>query len=244
MKGAVLAAAVVCGGLMTAQAMGQTAGDQFRHLADEYFSQAVFKFEPTYGTSAGLHQYDSQLEDYSRAGVERQVAALKEFEKKFDAVDGSKLDESTEGDLELVRNNIRGTLLELETIRGWEKNPDEYSSGITASAFSLIAREKQMPAALMDARQNLKNPPLIYTQIALEQLPGLISFFEHDVPAAFTDAKKPATIAEFHKTNAAVIKALEDYEQWVKTDLLPRSHGDFRIGAKVFSEKLADDEMV
>lgn len=258
MKGAVLAA-MVCGGLMTAQAMGQTAGDHFRHLADEYFSQAVFKFEPTAGTSAGLHQYDSQLEDYSRAGVERQVAALKEFEKKFDSVDGSKLDESTEGDLEMVRNNIRGTLLELETIRGWEKNPDEYSSGITESAFSLmerkfappdirlrslIAREKQMPAALMDARTNLKNPPLIYTQIALEQLPGLISFFEHDVPAAFQDAKDPATIAEFHKTNTAVIKALEDYEQWVKTDLLPRSHGDFRIGAKAFSEKLADDEMV
>lgn len=259
MKGAVLAAAMVCGGLMTAQALGQTAGDHFRHLADEYFSQAVFKFEPTYGTSAGLHQYDSQLEDYSRAGVKRQVAVLKEFEKKFDAVNGSTLDESTEGDLEMVRNNIRGTLLELETIRGWEKNPDEYSSGITASAFSLmerkfappdvrlrslIAREKQMPAALMDARQNLKNPPLIYTQIALEQLPGLISFFEHDVPAAFQDAKDPAAIAEFQKTNAAVIKALEDYEQWVKTDLLPRSHGDFKIGAKTFSEKLADDEMV
>lgn len=244
---------------MTAQAVAQTAGDQFRHLTDEYFSNAVFKFEPTAGTAAGLHQYDSQLEDYSRAGVERQVAALREFEKKFDAVDGSKLDESTEGDLEMVRNNIRGTLLELETIRGWEKNPDEYSSGITNSAFtlmerkfappddrlrSLIAREKQMPAALMDARVNLKNPPLIYTQIALEQLPGIISFFEHDVPAAFKDAKDPATIAEFQKTNAAVIKALEDYEQWVKTDLLPRSHGDFRIGAKVFSEKLADDEMV
>lgn len=244
---------------MTAQAVAQTAGDQFRHLTDEYFSNAVFKFEPTAGTAAGLHQYDSQLEDYSRAGVERQVAALREFEKKFDAVDGSKLDESTEGDLEMVRNNIRGTLLELETIRGWEKNPDEYSSGITNSAFtlmerkfappddrlrSLIAREKQMPAALMNARANLKNPPLIYTQIALEQLPGIISFFEHDVPAAFKDAKDPATIAEFQKTNAAVIKALEDYEQWVKTDLLPRSHGDFRIGAKVFSEKLADDEMV
>src|SRR5690242_18944570 len=163
MKHLIFGAVLVCGGLMTAQAMGQTTGDHFRHLADEYFSQAVFKFEPTYGTTVGLHQYDTHLEDYSRAGVERHIAALKEFEKKFDAVDGSKLDPSTEGDLEMVRNNIRGTLLELETIRGWEKNPDNYSSGITESAFSLmerkfapaderlrslIAREKQMPAAL------------------------------------------------------------------------------------------------
>jgi len=259
MKRLIFGAMLVCGGLMTAQAMGQNAGDQFRHLADEYFSQAVFQFEPTYGTTVGLHQYDTQLEDYSRTGVERHITALKDFEKKFDAVDGSKLDQSTEGDLEMVRNYIRGTLLELETIRGWEKNPDNYSSGITESAFSLmernfappdvrlrslVAREKQMPAALMDARQNLKNPPLIYTQIALEQLPDIISFFQSDVPAAFKDAKDANTIAEFHKTNAAVIAALRDYQQWVKADLLPRSHGDFRIDAKVFSEKLQYDEMV
>lgn len=244
---------------MTAQAIAQSADANFRHLAHDYFTNVTFKFSPTTGTLVGLHQYDSQLEDYSRAGVERNIAALKAYEAKFDAVDGSKLDQSTEGDLEMVRNNIRGTLLELETIRGWEKNPDNYSSGITASAFSLmerkfaspddrlrslIAREKQMPAALQDARQNLKNPPLIYTQIALEQLPDLISFFQHDVPEAFADAKDPATIAEFHKTNAAVINALQSYQQWVKADLLPQSHGDFKIGANTFSEKLKYDEMV
>ena len=259
MRKMVFAAVLACGGLMTAQAIAQSADANFRHLAHDYFTNVTFKFSPTTGTLVGLHQYDSQLEDYSRAGVERNIAALKAYEAKFDAVDGSKLDQSTEGDLEMVRNNIRGTLLELETIRGWEKNPDNYSSGITASAFSLmerkfaspddrlrslIAREKQMPAALQDARQNLKNPPLIYTQIALEQLPDLISFFQHDVPEAFADAKDPATIAEFHKTNAAVINALQSYQQWVKADLLPQSHGDFKIGANTFSEKLKYDEMV
>ena len=92
----------------------------------------------------------------------------------------------------MVLNNIRSTLLTLETIRPWEKNPDNYSSGITASAFalmertfaspddrlrSLVAREKQMPAALDAARRNLSNPPRVFTEIALEQLPGIISFF-------------------------------------------------------------------
>ena len=259
MKERIFAAVLVCGGLMAAQAYAQTPGDQFRQLADEYFSQTVFKFAPTSGTLVGFHQYDSQLEDYSREGVDQEVAALKEFESKFDAVDGSKLDPSTEGDLEMVRNNIRGTLLELEVIRGWEKNPDNYSSGLAASAFSLmerkfapaddrlrslIAREKLMPAALMDARKNLKNPPQIFTEIALEQLPDIISFFENDVPSAFTDAKDPATVAEFKKTNAAVVAALRDYEQWVKTDLMPQSHGDFRLGAETYSKKLEYDEMV
>ena len=109
---------------------------------------------------------------------------------------------------------------------------------------SLISREKQMPGLLGEARVNLKNPPRIYTEIAIEQLPGIVSFFEHDVPLAFADAKDPALKAEFAQTNAAVIAALNNYLGWLKTDLLARSNGDFRIGAETFQKKLAYDEMV
>jgi uncharacterized protein (DUF885 family) len=249
------------GGMMTATTLlhAQDAAASFRSLADQYFEQVTFKFAPTLGTMAGLHQYDDQLEDYSRAGIDGQIAALHSFETKADAFPAGQLDQSTQGDLAMVRNNIRGALLALETIRPWEKNPDNYSSGITNSAFvlmerkfappderlrSLIAREKLMPAVFIEARKNLKNPPRIYSEIALEQLPDIISFFEHDVPEAFADAKDQATIAEFHTTNAAVIAALQSYEQWIKSDLLPRSNGDFRIGADTFSKKLQYDEMV
>ena len=162
-------------------------------------------------------------------------------------------------DREIVLANIRSQLLTLETIRPWEKNADNYSSTCANGAFvlmerkfaspddrlrSLIAREKQMPALLNDARANLNNPPRIFTEIAIEQLPGIVSFFETDVPAAFADAKNPAVKAEFAQTNAAVIAALKSYLDWLKTDLLTRSNGDFRIGAQAFSDKLKYDEMV
>jgi uncharacterized protein (DUF885 family) len=201
------------------------AGAKFRTLADQYFSDTVFHFGPTGATELGFHQYDTKLEDYSRAGVDAEIAALKEYEWKFDDFPAAGLDESTLGDLAIMRDNVRAGLLELETIRGWEKNPDNYSSGITNSAFvlmerdfapvderlrSLIARERQMPAVFAAARENLKNPPRIYTEIALEQLPGIVDFFQHDVPEAFKAAKDPAAVAEFQKTNAAVIAACED----------------------------------
>ncbi len=63
---------------------------------------------------------------------------------------------------------------------------------------------------LASARTNLQNPPHIFTEIAIEQLPGIIHFFEHDVPAAFADANDPALKAEFAQTNAAVIAALNE----------------------------------
>ena len=90
-----------------------------------------------------------------------------------------------------------------------------YSSGITNSAFTiiernyapadvrlaaLISREKQMPGARGCAPTS--TPPKIFTEIALEQLPGIISFFQHDIPAAFTSVKDPKLMEEFHASNA------------------------------------------
>ena len=228
-------------------------------LADEYFDQVFFKFSPTGGTFVGLHQYDPLLEDYSRAGVDAEVAALHAFEKRAEAMDPAGLDETHTADRELVLSNIRSTLLTLETIRPWEKNPDAYSGGVSNSVYvimirkfappddrlrSVVSREEKMPAVFAAARANLKNPPRIYTEIALEQLPGIISFFQNDVPAAFAGATDPALKAEFAKSNGAVIAGLQSYADWLKSDLLPRSNGDFRIGADTFSKKLLYDEMV
>jgi uncharacterized protein (DUF885 family) len=231
----------------------------FRAMADQYFDEVYFKYSPTGGTLAGFHQYDAILEDYSAAEVESEIAAQHAFEKKFAAVSDAGLDPVSQADLTLLRNNIQSALLALETIRQWEKNPDVYSGGITNSAFSLmerkfaspderlkslVAREKQMPAVFEAARKNLKNPPHIYTEIAIAQLPGMIRFFQNDVPLAFKDATDAPTKAEFAKTNADVIAALQGYQEWLKTDLLPRSKGDYRIGAATFEKKLHYDEMV
>ncbi len=231
----------------------------FTFLADRYFDEVYFPFSPTAGTSAGLHQYDPLLEDYSAAGVKRQIAALHSYETKIAAIDPAALDASVAGDREMLLNSIRSSLLTLEVIRPWEKNPDNYSSGITNSVFVLmsrnyapantrlkavVARELLMPQVLLEARKNLKNPPKIYTEIALEQIDGLVSFFESDVPAAFLDATDPATKAAFAKSNAAVIEALKSYGAWMKTDLLPRSNGEFKLGADTFAKKLSYDEMV
>ncbi len=235
----------------------------FDFLAHQYFSDVYFHFSPTNGTAAGLHQYDPQLEDYSAADTQREIAALHVYEKKVEAIDPSALDASVAGDRLVLLNNIRSQLLTLEVIRPSEKNPDTYSSGITNSAFvimerpyastdirlkSLVEREKQMPQALLEARKNLKNPPKIYTEIALEQIDDDVSFFQNDVPSAFLTGSDAATDADtkaaFAKSNAAVIEALKSYAAWMKSDLLPRSNGDYRFGADAFAKKLSYDDMV
>ena len=263
---AVLGAMMSGAGTRAQRVSADGAMQTFGVVSEQFFSDVYFKFSPTVGTAEGLHQYDSQLEDYSAAGVAREVAALHEFQKRVEAIDPAALDASVVGDREILLNNIKSELLTLEVIRGWEKNPDDYSSGITNAAYvimerpyapantrlrALVEREKLMPQALEEARKNLKNPPRIFTEIALEQVDGDISFFENDVPSAFFSGDDGAEVAtgaalkaDFAKTNAAVVAALKSYAAWMKTDLLPQSNGDFRLGADTFEKKLAYDEMV
>jgi uncharacterized protein (DUF885 family) len=219
---------------------------------DGFFDDVYFKFNPTTGTSSGFHRYDARLEDYSKATVDAQIKELHGAEKEFSAL-------PSDPDRDLILNYIRATLLNLEKVRPWEKNPDTYSSGVTNSIFvimsrtfappadrlqSVIARERQIPAVFDAARANLKNPPRIYTQIAIEQLPGIVSFFQNDVPSAFKQVTDSALLAEFQKSNDAVIDALKRYQAFLENDLLARSNGDFRLGAERYRKKLLYEEMV
>jgi uncharacterized protein (DUF885 family) len=238
--------------LLLSGALVMGAQTQFDSTVGRYFDD-YFRLNPTAATAAGFHHpYDSQLEDYSTAGTQAQVAMDQKYLREFSALPVS-------DDRDWVISHIKGDLLNLQNIRQQETNPDVYSSGPTASVFTLIsrkfappeerlrsviAREKKIPQVLEDARAQVKNPPRIYTEVALEQLPGNQSFFANDVPAAFTEVKDPNLLREFHQTNNAVIDALKRYQGWLKTDLLPISNGDFRIGADNFHKKVMYDEMV
>jgi len=262
MKRKFAAVLLTCFGLMTTTPAinpeAADAGARFRALADHYFSDVVFHFGPTGATQLGFHQYDTKLEDYSRAGVEAEIAALRGYEGNSTHFPRTAWTRAPRATLPLSATTFGGTCSSWRLFGVGRRIPTpirgDHEQRVRAdgarfcacgrAAASLIAREKQMPAVLTAARQNLKNPPRIYTEIALEQLPDIIGFFQHDVPDAFKGAKVPAAIAEFHKTNAAVIAALESYQGWLKNDLLPKSNGEFRIGAETFGKKLLYDEMV
>ncbi|GAA3746779.1 DUF885 domain-containing protein [Terriglobus aquaticus] len=250
-----LSSVTVCAQHLSADGAQQT----FSVASERYFTDVYFRNNPTAGTQAGFHQYDAQLEDYSAAAVQRETGELHAALKQMEAIPGDGLDRSVADDRELLMNSIRSQLLSLETIRMWEKNPDNYPSGVTSSIFTLmerdfapvdtrlrsaIARERLIPAVLADGKKNLKNPPKIYTEIALDQIDGTISFFQNDVPGAFAKATDPKLKAEFQQTNATVIAALKDYAAWMKSDLLPRSNGTFAFGADTYRKKLLYDEMV
>src|SRR5215470_4499744 len=205
----------------------ENSSPEWNSLVDQYLEQILFRFGPSGGTSAGLHQYDAQLEDFSRRAVDSQIAALKTFEKRASDFPPSSLSQTEAADRDMLLGSIRSNLLSLQVIKPWQKDPNFYTSTATNSVYvimnrrfappddrlrSVIAREQKIPGLFVAAHENLQNPPHIYTEIAIEQLPGIISFFEKDLPSAFPDTADASVKSEFTKSNAAVIAELKKFQ--------------------------------
>ena len=248
-----LASLFVVPSIATAQSQAD-----YDKLVDEFFD-VLFQYHPTQGTAAGFHKYDTQLEDFSHSGVDAEIAALTKMQSKLESFDGSKLSQTDAADLQILKDTIRARFLELRDIRMWRKDPDQYTSGATYPVFlimkrnfapqqerlrSVIARERQIPKVFDAARKNLENPPRVYTEVAVQQLPGVIGFFKQDVPKAFSEVKDEKILRDFKKSNSAVIEALGKYQAFLEKTVMPRSKGDFRIGAENYQKKLLYEEMV
>jgi uncharacterized protein (DUF885 family) len=230
----------------------------FNGMVDEFFDR-YFHFHPTEGTYVGLHQYDNLLEDFSQKSRDAELSFLLEAKQDAGYSNPEFLNEVQRIDLKLISNAINARILELQEIRMWQKNPDVYSSTGTSSVYllmsrnfappeerlkSVIVREQQIPKNLADAKANLKNPPRVYTEVALEQLAGIISFFQNDVPEAFKGVTDPQLVAQFKEANGKVIAELQRYQDFLKSDLLPISKGDYRLGPELYRKKLLYEEMV
>ncbi len=252
----ILLPALIC--FSTASLAATDPPANFSALVDKYFD-SYFESHPAEATQVGFHQYDSKLEDFSTAGHNKEIAWLKDYLHKFEKLDHSRLSPDTAADLDWMISSIHSQLLELETVQMWRKDPDSYTSGVTNGIFllmkrnfappeerlrSVMDRERQFPKAFEAARQNLENPPRIYTEIALEQLPDVIDFYRKDVPEAFSQVKDAKLLAEFKTSNQAAIADLDSYQKFLHDRVLPRANGDFRLGAENYRKKLLYEEMV
>src|ERR1017187_1124966 len=253
-----LAAGFGQAGVPSAPSPEAAATAEYNAVVDQYFD-AYFHFHPSEGTAAGFHQYDNQLEDLSQQGRDAELSFLLDAKQGAGYYHTDRLNPEQRTDWKLLSNFINARILELQEIRMWQKSPDIYSGSATASIFglmsrkfappadrlkSVIAREQKIPANLAAARVNLKNPPRLYTEIALEQLPGIITFFQKDVPEAFKEVTDLQLVNQFNAANDKVIAELQRYQDFLKNDLLPISKGDFRIGPELYSKKLRYQDMV
>jgi uncharacterized protein (DUF885 family) len=257
---ALLALLVAAALALTALAASAEPAPGFAAFVDDYFD-AYYAWKPSEGTAAGLHQYDTRLEDRTAAAVARRIETVRAQQQRLAKLRQGKLtpDEAIDG--EVLDGRLRAELLDLDVLHTWRKNPMGYIStppgaidGLMKRTFapardrlrSIVARLKATPAVFEELRANVKDPPREFTDLAVRMGDGSLEFYRTTLPAWARDAAgDDADLRrEFESANGAALRSLEQTIAWLKTDLLPRSKGRYAIGAENFSRELHDEEMV
>jgi hypothetical protein len=244
-KTAILFFALAFVALSTVQLFSQqSAEDQkFQKLLDSYFD-AYWKFYPTAATLAGFHSYDDKLEDFKIKTLEKRQDELDEFNQQLVAeIDSQRLSPDYRIDHALIVAAIDRELMLHEMMLPWEYNPIFYNQiflncihGLFSKEFaSLETRAKNAEARLKDlekfiaqAKENLKNPAEIYTQTAINQYPVVLNFFSNELPGLI-DSTSDDIKAKLQAALAKVIPVLNDYQNCLQNELLPKSTGNFRL---------------
>src|SRR4029077_18766336 len=149
------------------------------------------------------------------------------------------------------RDNIDNEIFELEELKEADWNPLVYNQSLANGLYLIVARDfdspenripnlrkrmEAIPRVIEQAKENLRHPPRIHTETAIEQVQGAIGLVREGLSPLLDQA--PQMKKELALLQEKTATVLEDYKKWLQDNLLKRSDGNFRIGADKFRKKL------
>lgn len=215
------------------------------------FIEDYLRTNPESATQLGDHRFDGQLSDYSAAARARWAQTLRTFRGRLAAIDVARLNEANRTDARILALKIEALLFEVTVEKPQDWNPLSYNGSLANGIYAFVAREfappgerlrsavqrlNLMPRVIAQIRTNLKNPPRIHTETAIQQTAGAINLIRTGLEPLLAQA--PELKREFAAAQEQAIAALTDYQHWLEKDVLPRAQGEFRLGADAFRTKL------
>ncbi|PYJ70175.1 MAG: DUF885 domain-containing protein [Verrucomicrobia bacterium] len=224
--------------------------DAFQKIAHDYIEQYL-QANPEEATELGDHRFDGQLTDYSPEARAKDLATQKEFRDKLNAIDGSQLTGANNIDFRILKENVDYQIFQAEELKEPDWNPLVYMQSLANSLYLLVARDfapaekripnlrqrmEKIPRVIAKAKANLQHPPRVHTETAIEQTQGAINLAREGLAPLLDQA--PQMKKELASLQEKTAAALGDYKKWLQNDLLPRSDGNFRLGAEKYRKKL------
>ena len=225
-------------------------------LLDGYLAY-LYENNPTAAAADGIHQHDDLLEDFSRAGIDSQVRELGGWARRLDGINVSTLTDEEKLERRMLADSIRAREFALEDIGLWRTSPLHYAetlanslagqtffdyAPVTERARRVVSKLRQTPRFLEGARENVTDPPGLYTRVGLEALEGLLAFVDRDLPRAFRDLDDMHLLGDLADASVVAVEALRDYSFHLRETVAPRSRASFRLGPERFLEKLCLEE--
>ena len=233
----------------TAHAAPDPAATQrFEHVVHDFYEHYLAT-HPEDATQLGDHRFDRRSGDLSAAGVAADRKLYRHTLDILQAIPASSLPPDHAVDRAILVNDLRARLYDIEVLKTYTWEVTDYSA--TQGVYVLLARDfapmkqrladanarlQAIPKLLAAAEHNLQHPPRVYTETAIAQNKGAISFVQDDLDDFIK--QEPSMKAVLAPARARAVAALQAYGTWLEKDLLPRSDGDFRYGKDHFEQRL------
>jgi len=228
---------------------------QFEVFKTEFIDQLWTTF-PSWAAGEGMHDYDQELtvpDESNRAAVRLFLDSSKARLNRF------KIESITGGnttDYYLIRDFIDGQYFNVNEMKSHEWNPSQYNLGgqfftvLNYREHSIDQRLQNISAKLdhvkdyySAAKEQIKSPTLVHTNLAIQQIRGSISVFDQSI----RDSLKYSTLKESEKKTIntkldSAIAVINQFATWLEVDLMPLVESgeraiDFRLGADLYEKK-------
>ncbi|MGD1091217.1 MAG: DUF885 domain-containing protein [Bryobacteraceae bacterium] len=216
------------------------------------FVYGSLALSPTTATATGYHQHngialDEMLDDFSAAGIDAQRHFSEGFESRITSLNPDSLNKEQQADLEIIKDNLGVSKLELDSIQSYKHNPTVYVELAGNALFSpfvlnyspidtrfqqITKRLEKMPALFEQAKTNLVDAPEIWNRVAREENDGNIDLIDKTLRAAVPASQKAAYASAAGKA----VMALRDFNNFLKNDLSKKT-SDWRLGKEKYDRK-------
>jgi uncharacterized protein (DUF885 family) len=238
----------------TAQAAPDAVADaKFADLSRRWLD-GWMQLNPVAATQIGDHRFDAELDDTSAAGRQKLVDFSKKLLGELDAMDTARLSRENQVDALILGNQLRSDIWNTETFQSWAWDPQVYSGLAGGAIYNLMAREfAPMPQRLKSATARMEKIPALFAQMRENLDPARVPKI-HAETVAKQNSGVIGLVDQFITPNAAQLqgedrkrldaavtglrKAVAEQQTWLDKTLVPNAKGDFRIGQKLYDEKL------
>jgi uncharacterized protein (DUF885 family) len=225
--------------------------DPFDQLLDD-FVLGTLALSPTTATSFGYHVHhgaslDDMLDDFSPAGIAASRSLLRDIEARIARLDTGALDAEQRADIDIMRDALGASALELDEIQSYRHNPTTYVELLGNGLYTpyvlqyappteryrhIVNRLNKVPELIRQAEANLRDSPEVWNQVAREENLGNVALIDTTLRADCP----PNERMRYDQAAAAAIAALTGFNHWLE-DNLAEKPSDWRLGKERYAKK-------
>jgi len=223
--------------------------------------EAQVAAHPQWAVTQGRHEYDGQLPDWSRAGIEKEIARLHQARDAATTFSDEQMSAEQQYQREYFISRVDRQLFWTEKVGLPFRSPQYYfgwmSDSLDPSAYialdyapleerlrAFTTYLENVPQAIQQIRQNLAMPmPRTWLQLGIDGFGGYAAYFRDDVPAIWAAVEDENLQQAFTRANAKAVAAMQDMAGWL-TSNIPTATEDFALGPELFRQMLWDTERV